>query len=274
MKPEDREPFAQGMLVLAAAIQGELSAAALDRHWSILRRYPWPLVEQGLQLALCRRWVAFPKPNELAALIEEAMVQTAERRWIQLQEAVREVGPHHSIRCADPALGEAIRILFAEWPEACRRLRAAEGAERTMLRKDFMQAYPLAWERVPSPTQGYLKGLRELWQERGLNEAPLPVIEVGEIDKPRALAVLGGSPVQAHPPDAEVDAGEPIPAEHARALLHALADQLSLPGTLSRRSRPRLPPALLEGEPPQRLEAARARREAQVRQARDAGVLE
>jgi len=57
-----------------------------------------------------------------------------------LQEAVREVGPHHSFMCDDPAWAEAIHILFVDWPTTCRRLPEAEGAERTMLHKEFVQA--------------------------------------------------------------------------------------------------------------------------------------
>jgi hypothetical protein len=198
MGPRDREPFAQAMLVLAEAIQQKLVDGHLERHWSILQRYPWSLVEKGLQQAMCRRWFEFPKPCELAELIEGAIAYMAEQRWLQLQEAVREVGPHHSINCEDRAFAEAIRVLFADWPSACRRLRQAEGAERTMLRKDFLLAYRLAWERSPSSTQGYLKGLREIWQERGINEELLPVMQIGEADRPQALAMLGGSPVEAN----------------------------------------------------------------------------
>lgn len=162
MGPQDREPFAQAMLVLAEAIQMQLSDGYLDLHWSILHWYPWPLVERGLRKAMCRRWVQFPKPNGIAELIEAAIADMAERAWLQLQEAVRAVGPHHSIRCEDQALAETICILFTDWPSACRRLREAEGAERAMLRKDFLHAYRLAWERSVSSANGYLPGLREI----------------------------------------------------------------------------------------------------------------
>jgi hypothetical protein len=144
MGPQDRESFAQAILVLAETTGIDLPDGSLARHWSILQQYPWPIVERGLQKAMCRRWVQSPQPNELAELIEAAIADMGERAWPQLQEAVRAVGPHHSIRCEDPALAETICILFTDWPSACRRLRQAEGAERTLLRKDFLHAYRLA----------------------------------------------------------------------------------------------------------------------------------
>jgi hypothetical protein len=145
---------------------------------------------------MCRRWVQFPKPNELAELIEAAIADMAEGAWLQLQEAVRVVGPHHSIRCEDPVLAESIAILLIDWPSACRHLRDAEGAERTMLRKDFLQTYRLAWERSASSANSHLPGLREIWQANGLNEELLPIMQISEADRPRPLAILGGSPMQ------------------------------------------------------------------------------
>jgi len=65
-----------------------------------------------------------------------------------------------------------------------------------MLRKDFLHAYRLAWERYSSRADGYLQGLREIWQANGLNEELLPVMQISETDRPRALAMLGGSPEQ------------------------------------------------------------------------------
>ena len=248
MGPRDRERFAQAMIVLAESIEINLTDGSLARHWSILRQYAWPLVECGLRKAMCRRWGQFPKPKEIAELIEAAIGDMGERAWLQLQEAVRAVGPHHSIRCEDPALAETVCILFADWPSACRRLREAEEAERTMLRKDFLKTYRLAWERSASNTNGYLPGLRELWQAHGLNEEMLPVMQIGEADPPRPLAILGGSPVRGHPVEAVEEAGEPISVEQAKALLDALATQLSMPTTLPRRARRCLPPALPEAE--------------------------
>jgi hypothetical protein len=274
MEPQDREVFAEAMLVLAEAVERKIPDGDLELHWSILQRYPWPMVEKGLRQAMCRRWFEFPKPCELAELIEAALAQAAERRWLQLQEAVREVGPHHSINCEDRAFAEAIRVLFADWPSACQRLRQAEGAERTMLRKDFLLAYRLAWERSPSSTQGYLKGLREIWQERGINEEVLPVMQIGEADRPQALAILGGSPVQANSSGAVEEPSEPILIEQAKELLDALVAHLSLPATLPRRSRRRLPPAMPEEETPERCQAAQRRRDEQCRRARDVGQLE
>jgi hypothetical protein len=248
MGPQDREPFAQAMLVLAEAIQMQLSDGYLDLHWSILHWYPWPLVERGLRKAMCRRWVQFPKPNEIAELIEAAIADMAERAWLQLQEAVRAVGPHHSIRCEDQALAETICILFTDWPSACRRLREAEGAERAMLRKDFLHAYRLAWERSVSSANGYLPGLREIWQANGLTEELLPVMQICEADRPRPLAILGGSLVQGHRAESVEEPGEPIPVEQAKVLLDALCTRLSMPATMPRRARRRLPPALPEAE--------------------------
>jgi hypothetical protein len=273
MGPQDRKPFAQGMLVLAEAIQTTLSDASLEQYWTILQRYAWPLVESGLQQAMCRRWVAFPKPNELAELIEAALVQMAERRWLQLQEAAREVGPHYSIRCDDPALAETIRILWRGWPDACQRLRAAEGAERAMLRKDFLQAYRLAWERAPTRAQGYLKGLREIWQERGLNEELLPVMQLSDVDRPQPLATVGGAPVTAHPPVAEEASAAPLPADQVKGLLEALVKQLSMPGSSPQPYRRSLPPPSSEEETVERVEAARQRRIALYQKAREAGLL-
>jgi hypothetical protein len=248
MGPQDRECFAEAVVVLAETIEIALPDGSLARYWSVLQRYPWPLVERGLQKAMRRRWVQFPKLNEIAELIEAAITDMAERAWLQLQEAVRVVGPHHSIRCEDPALAESIGILFIDWPSACRRLRDAEGAERTMLRKDFLQTYRLAWERSASSANCYLPGLREIWQANGLNEELLPVMQIGEADRPRSLAILGGSLVQRSPAEAVEDLCKPIPIEEAKALLHALCTQLSMPTTLPRRARRRLPPALPEAE--------------------------
>jgi hypothetical protein len=272
MEPQDREPFAQAMLVLAETLEIDLPDGSLPRHWSILHRYPWPLVERGLQKAMCRRWVQFPKPNEIAELIEAAIGDMAERAWLQLQEAVRAVGPHHSIRCEDPALAETVCILFTDWPSACRRLRDAEGAERTMLRKDFLHAYRLAWERYSSSANGYLPGLREIWQANGLNEEVLPVMQIGEADRPRPLAILGGLSVQGHAAEAVEEPGEPIPVEQVKALLDALVTHLSAPGAQPRLARRRLPPALPEAETPERLQAAWQRRDEQYRKVREASL--
>ena len=85
---------------------------------------------------------------------------------MQLTETVREVGPHHSLMCDDPAWAEALRILFVDWPTTCQCLREAEGASARS-RKEFVQAYRLAWDRDLSCAQGYLKGLREIWHEQG-----------------------------------------------------------------------------------------------------------
>jgi hypothetical protein len=115
-----------------------------------------------------------------------------------------------------------------------------------MLRKDFLHAYWLAWERYARSPDGYLTGLREIWQANGLNEELLPVMQISEANRPRPLAILGGSPVQSVPADAVQERGEPIPVEEAKALLDALATQLSMPATLPRRARRRLPPALPE----------------------------
>jgi hypothetical protein len=180
------------MLVLGEAIQQPIPQGYLDLHWTILERYPWSMVERGLQEALHRRWFEFPKPADIGELIEAGMAREADRQWLQLQEAVREVGPHYRIICEDPALAEAIRLLFASWPEACHRLREAEGVERTMMRKDFLRAYRMAWDRSLSHADQYLKGLREVWQERGLPEEALPVIRIGAVDRPQALDQVGG----------------------------------------------------------------------------------
>jgi hypothetical protein len=272
MGPQHREPFAQAILVLAEAIQMQVSGGYLDLHWSILQRYPWPIVERGLQKAMCRRWFQFPKPNDLAELIDAAIADMGERTWLQIQEAARDVGPHHSIRCEAPPLAEAIRILFADWPSACRGLREAEGAERTMLRKDFLHAYRLAWERYSSGANGYLPGLREIWQANGLNEELLPVMQISEADQPKPLGILGGSPCRAPQRSLSRSQGNLSRVAQAKALLDALVKHLSVPGTQPRPARRRLPPAIPEEETSERLQAARQCRDEQYRKVREANL--
>jgi hypothetical protein len=68
--------------------------------------------------------------------------------------------------------------------------------------------------------------------------------------------------------------GEPIPVEQAKALLDALATQLSMPAILPRRTRRRLPPAMPEEETSERCQAAEKERDEQCRQARDVGQIE
>jgi hypothetical protein len=218
------------------------------------------------------RWIQIPKPNEIAELIEAAIADMAERAWLQLQEAVRVVGPHHSIHCEEPALAETVSILLSDWPSACRRMRDAEGAERTMLRKDFLNAYRLAWERHSNSGNGDLPGLREIWQANGLNEELLPVMQISEADRPRPLAILGGLSVQGHAAEAVEEPDEPIPVEQAKALLDDLVTHLSVPGAQPRRARRRLPLALPEAETPERLQLAQQRRDEQYRKVREASL--
>jgi hypothetical protein len=201
------------------------------------------------------------------------MAREAERQWLQLLEAVREVGPHYSIRCEDPALAETIRILFAGWPEACRRLREAEGAERTMLRKDFLRAYRLAWDRALTSVDPYFKGLREVWSERGLPEILLPVVQIGAVDRPQRLDLVGGCQREVAPMEAQGELAERIPPEQAQELLAGLVKKLSIPAVFPRRSQRRLPLVFAEEETLERLQEARQRREAQLRRARDEGLL-
>jgi hypothetical protein len=273
MHCRDREAFAQAFLVFAQASQLDIPPGSAELYWIVLQQYPWELVERGIQREMRCRWSAFPPPSGLAELIEEVIAQLGERRWMQLAEAVREVGPQHSLLCDDPAWAEALRIMFVDWPTTCRRLREAEGAERTMLHKDFVQAYRLAWDRDLSRAQGYLKGLREIWQELGQPVELLPVMRIGEADRPEPLPILGGSPATCQPPEAAVESGERMPAEHAQALLADLVTHLSMPAVFPRRSQQRLPPATSEDETPERVEEARQRREAQLRRARDEGLL-
>jgi hypothetical protein len=261
------------MLVLSAAIQLQIPEGYLDLHWTILERYPWSMVERGLQEAMHRRWFEFPKPADLGELIEVGMAREAERQWLQLVEAVREVGPHYSISCEDPGLAEAIRILFAGWPEACRRLREAEGAERTMLRKDFLRAYRMAWDRALTSADQYLKGLREVWPERGLPEELLPVVQIRAVDRPQALDQVGGCQGEVGPVEAQAELAERIPPEHAQELFAGLVKKLSIPAVFPRRSQRRLPLVFAEEETLERLQEARQRREAQLRRARDEGLL-
>jgi hypothetical protein len=274
MLSQDHDQFARALLVLAEAIQIEIPDGYPELLWIVLQHSPWPVVERGLHQAMRRRWAAFPKPSEIGELIDMSMNREAERQWLQLQEAVRQVGPHHSITCEDPGLAEAIRIVFADWPTACRRLREAEGAERTMLRKEFLQAYPLAWERAPRSTNAYLQGLREIWHERGLNETLLPVFQVGLVDRPRPLGMIGGSRGEGGRLETAAEPVDLIPPEEAKALFAGLVKHLSIPAVFCRPSQWCLPPATAEEETPERLEEARQRREAQVQQAREAGLIE
>jgi hypothetical protein len=257
MHCRDREAFAQAFLVFAQASQLDIPPGSAELYWIVLQQYPWELVERGLQRAMRRRRSTFPPPSALAELIEEVIAQLAERRWMQaerrwmqaerrwmqLLEAAREVGPHHSLVSDDPAWAEALRIMFVDWPTTCRRLREAEGAERTMLHKDFVQAYRLAWDRDLSRAQGYLKGLREIWQALGQPVELLPVMQIGEADRPEPLPILGGSPATCQPPEATVESAERMPAEHTQALLADLVTHLSMPAVFPRRSQRRLPPA-------------------------------
>lgn len=273
MQSQNREDFARAVLVLGEAVQQPIPEGYLDLLWAILERYPWPLVERGLQEAMRRHWAGFPTPAAIGELIETGIAQEAERQWLQLLVAVREVGPHHSIRCEDPALAEAIRILFATWPEACRRLREAEGAERTMVRKDFLRAYRMAWDRALSPADTYLPGLREVWRERGLPDELLPIVRIGAVDRPQTLDEVGGGQEDATPVEAPAEPAECLPPEQAQQLLASLVKQLSMPAVFPRPPRRRLPPASVEDDTPELLEAACQRRAAQLRQARDAGLI-
>jgi hypothetical protein len=55
VQSQDRDPFAKGMVVLGEAIQQPIPQGYLDLHWTILERYPWSMVERGLQEAMHRR---------------------------------------------------------------------------------------------------------------------------------------------------------------------------------------------------------------------------
>jgi hypothetical protein len=270
---QDRDQFARAVLVLGEAVQQPIPEGYLDRLWAILERYPWPVVERGLQEAMHRHWSGFPTPAGIGELIETGMAQEAERQWLQLLVAVRDVGAHHSIRCEDPALAEAISIVFATWPEACRRLREAEGAERTMLRKDFLRAYRMAWDRALGPADTYLPGLREVWHERGLPDELLPVVQIGAVDRPQTLDEVGGGQEGVTPVEPPAEPAECLPPEQAQQLLADLVKQLSMPAVSPRPPRRRLPPASVEDETPEQVEAARRRRDAQLRQAREAGLI-
>jgi hypothetical protein len=113
-----------------------------------------------------------------------------------------------------------------------------------------------------------------MWNERELNEELLPVFQIGVVNRPQPLGMIGGSQGEGGLLETAAEPVELIPPEEARALLAQLVKDLSLPAVFHCPVQRRLPPATTEEETPERREEARQRRESQLRRARNAGLVD
>ena len=89
--------------------------------------------------------------------------------------------------CDDPAWAEALRILFVDWPTTCQCLREAEGAERTMLPQGVCAGLSLGVGSRPELCTGLPQGARGDLARAGAPVVLLPVMQIGEADRPEAL---------------------------------------------------------------------------------------
>jgi hypothetical protein len=198
MTPEDLIQFTARLWALAEGFEKSMSEAQIEYYYLALKDLRLASVTYGFEQAI-RRCKFFPSVAEIRELIE-GTVEEAEDAWLQLQEVIRKKCSHYyPIQCEDPAVAEAIRMLYGYWPDACTAILQAEGPEKAMQRRNFLRAYRIGRRRALVEADGRLKGLREIRAERNPNEqqVQLPVMVISRVERPHFLGSgsLGPTPL-------------------------------------------------------------------------------
>src|SRR5262245_28095827 len=66
--PDDRATFAQGLAVLATALQQELDTPQIAVYWHSLKQVPREIWREAFAMAAEQPWRRFPQPGELKAI--------------------------------------------------------------------------------------------------------------------------------------------------------------------------------------------------------------
>jgi hypothetical protein len=204
MTPEDLRPFTVQLLALAEGFEKSLSEAQIELYCRGLEDLEPKLITFGFEQAVLRCKFS-PSVAEIRQLIE-GTGEDAEYAWLQLLEAIRDVGPYHPIQCEDLAVAETIRMLYRDWPDACTAIRKAEGPEKAVQRRDFLLAYRIARKRSLVKANGYLKGLPEFWEAHVRPPKLPPVMVIGRVGRPYPL---DSRSLELTPPRSEYEANKP-----------------------------------------------------------------
>lgn len=124
-----------------------------------LSGYSIEAVEAAAQRAIveCR---FFPTLAELLAMLNGTGEEQAMAAFSRLRQAMRTVGAYRAIVFEDGALGDAIRLTFGGWPQACAYDYDSPAA--LVRRKEFLMLYAASVNRGAAETPLRLDG-----QQRG-----------------------------------------------------------------------------------------------------------
>ena len=107
---KDRECFKNWMLLLGEVYSKEISQTILRLYWKLLEQY----TDQECNLAFQTHMKTskfWPKPADLIFHIEGSKETRATLAWLQVDKAVRQIGPYENISFEDKHIHTVINVL-------------------------------------------------------------------------------------------------------------------------------------------------------------------
>ncbi len=150
----DREAFAVQLAMLSEVFDKELSTAASEAYFGVLKGYEIDAVRLAVQQAI-RRCQFFPRPAQLIDFLEGGTVEDrAMLAWARVLGALEAHGTGQSVDFGDPALHAAV-VTVGGW--GTERWGRWDEGEEGYTRAAFLRAYR-AFHGAPSRAPTYLPG--------------------------------------------------------------------------------------------------------------------
>ena len=152
---KDETMFKNYMTLLGEIFGKEISDTLKTAYWSVLKPYTDGQCKAAFEsvIATCR---FFPKPAELLELLGSGESDAATLAWLEVDRAVRQIGPYESVSFEDPAINSTIEAMGG-WV----RLGGVTLDQWKWSRKEFEGLYPIMTRRRDGHPE-YLPGVFEL----------------------------------------------------------------------------------------------------------------
>jgi hypothetical protein len=147
---KDKKLFQQYMTGMGELFDKKISDALKDIYWTSLEPFTDEECKKAFdQVITSCKW--FPKPAELLERLKGTEQDKATLAWIEVYEAIKEVGSGQSIRFPDPVIHSVVEAMGG-WV----RLAFQEEKDSKWNRKEFIDLYRVLSKKTSHPE--YLVG--------------------------------------------------------------------------------------------------------------------
>ncbi len=117
--------------------------------------------------------------------------------WAALHQAAESVGAYQSLDCEDPAVAEAVRMVFGSWPGFCDQCQDNPTSAWLARRQEWLAAYRSARRTSATRQPARLAGLLEADADSGAHVWVGRLRASGEVESVRARPeLISGSPTK------------------------------------------------------------------------------